>query len=189
MKLPAALLALVTLAILPSTLHADSISATINTGAGVQVFNPVVLGDTEIFNYVHLSTDVFSTSLETFTATYADISGVLGVLNVTESCVAVTIAFGHAAPCQSLAFSFTNATLGDISVGTFLGLGVNALGDVAGVNFNGSIGAGSGSFNFTNPTPPSPPSNSPVPEPGSLSLMATGLLGAAGIVRRKFATA
>ena len=184
MKLPAAFLALVTLALLPSALHADSISATINTGFGDQIITPVVLGDAEVFSFTNLNTDLFSTSLETFTATYADISGVLGVLNVTEACVALNVAFHHAAPCKSLAFSFTNATLGDITVGTFIGLGANVAGDVAGINFDGSIGAGSGSFNFTDPS-----SNSPVPEPGTLSLMATGLLGAAGVIRRKFATA
>jgi hypothetical protein len=183
MKLPAAFLALVTLALLPSALHADSISATINTGFGDQIITPIVIGDAEVFSFTKLNTDLFSTSLETFTASYADVSGVLGVLNVTEACVTVTVLFNHAAPCKSFAFSFTNATLGDITVGTFLGLGANAKGDVAGINFDGNIGAGSGSFDFTDPS-----SNSPVPEPGTLSLMATGLLGAAATVRRKFAT-
>jgi hypothetical protein len=184
MKLPAAFLALVTLALLPSALHADTISATVNVGFGDQIITPVLHGSAEVFNFTNFNTSIFSTSLETFTATYTDLSGSLGILNVTESCVAVTVVFHHVAPCKSLSFSFTDATLGNITVGTFLGLGASAKGNVAGVNFDGSIGAGSGSFNFTVPS-----SNSPVPEPGTLSLMATGLLGAASAVRRKFATA
>jgi hypothetical protein len=185
MKLPATFLALVTLALLPSALHADTISATVNTGFGNQIVTPVLKGNAEVFNFTSLNTSLFSTSLETFTATYTDLSGSLGVLDVTESCVAVTVFLNHVAPCKSLTFSFTNATLGDIAVGTFLGLGANAKGDVAGINFDGSIGAGSASFDFTRP---GSPSNSPTPEPGTLSLMATGLPGAAGAVRRKFAT-
>ena len=186
MKLPAAFLALVTLALLPSALHADTISATINAGYGTQVITPILIGDAEVFSFTKLNTDLFSTSLESFTATYTDVSGALGLLSVTESCVAITVVFRNVAPCNSFSFSFTDATLGDITVGTFLGLGANANGDVAGIKFDGSIGTGSGSFSFTNP---GSPSNSPVPEPATLSLMATSLLGAAGVLRRKFAAA
>ncbi|MGH9597074.1 MAG: PEP-CTERM sorting domain-containing protein [Edaphobacter sp.] len=50
--------------------------------------------------------------------------------------------------------------------------------------FDGNIGVGSGSFHFSKPQEPS--SDGPVPEPRSLCLMATGLLGAAGVIRRKF---
>ncbi|MCU1249765.1 MAG: hypothetical protein JWQ49_2794 [Edaphobacter sp.] len=42
-----------------------------------------------------------------------------------------------------------------------------------------SVGLGSGEIDFHNPPPA-------VPEPGTLSLMAAGLLGAAGANRRKF---
>ncbi|WP_260737319.1 PEP-CTERM sorting domain-containing protein [Tunturiibacter lichenicola] len=182
MKLHAAFLALVTLALLPAVSHADTISATVDTGSGTQIITPTLKGGADVFNYEVFNTDLFSTSLETFTATYTDLTGTLGVLNVTESCVAVTVVFRIVAPCKSVAFSFTDATLGDITVGTFLGLDASAKGNVASVNFDGSIGAGTGSFDFK-------AANSPVPEPGTLSLMATGLIGAAGVLRRKFATA
>ncbi|MEO6804748.1 MAG: PEP-CTERM sorting domain-containing protein [Edaphobacter sp.] len=185
MKFTAALLALVTLAF-PVSLRADTISATITTNGGTQTIPGTSILNGEVFGYTHLNTDLFSTSLETFTATYTDIGGI-GALNVTEACAAVTVVFHQVAPCQSLAFSFTNLTLGDISAGLFLGLGANVSGDVAKVSFDGNIGAGSGSFNFSRPQDPS--SNSPVPEPGSLCLMATGLLGAAGAIRLKFSNA
>jgi hypothetical protein len=54
----------------------------------------------------------------------------------------------------------------------------DGLDHIAGV----SVGLGSGQIDFTNPPPA-------VPEPGTLSLMATGLLGAAGAIRRKFGKA
>ena len=78
----------------------------------------------------------------------------------------------------------TDATLGSISLGNLSGLTDSIKGDVATINFDGNLGSGSASFTFANPA-----SNSPVPEPATLSLMATGLLGVAGALRRRFATA
>lgn len=180
-SLAAAFLALVTLVLVPS-LRADTIFATITAGGQTDTLIGTPVLDGEVFTYTHLNTDILSTSLETFVATYTDVDGLAGVLDVTEVCATVNVLFNHAAPCQNFAFSFTNATLGDVSLGTFVGLGADVSGDIAHINFDGSIGAGSGSFNFSNPAPP-------VPEPGTLSLMATGLVGAAGALRRKFVKA
>jgi hypothetical protein len=180
-SLAAAFLALVSLVLVPS-LRADTIFATITAGGQTQTLIGTPVLDGEVFTYTHLNTDFFSTSLETFVATYTDVDGLAGVLNVTEVCATVNVFLRQAAPCQNFAFSFTDATLGDISIGTFVGLGANVTGDIAKINFDGSIGAGSGSFDFSKPAPP-------VPEPGTLSLMATGLIGAAGAIRRKFVKA
>lgn len=102
---------------------------------------------------------------------------------MTDVCTQVTI-LGPAVPCQQLAFSFTNLTLGSASLIAALGANVNLAANVANIDFaSASIAGGSASVNFTNPGGPSP-----VPEPATLSLMATGLVGLAGVVRRKFIT-
>jgi PEP-CTERM motif len=181
MKSLAAFLALVILVLAPLTVHADPI-LTLKTGviSDVLVETPILGG--EQFVYTNLYTDIFNTTLQTFTATYTDILGV-SLLNVTDVCAQVNVVFA-AKPCSALAFSFTDLSLGNaIQLGALGTLGLNLTGNVVGINFGASIGGGSAEIGFGNP----PPSNSPVPEPGTLSLFATGLLGAAGMVRRRFA--
>jgi hypothetical protein len=164
-------------------LHADNISATLNTGLNTDNLIETSILNGEQFTYTHLTTDVLNTSLTVFTATYVDALGTLGVLNVTDVCTDVTI-LGPAVPCQKLAFSFTDLTLGNTSLIAALGADVNLAANVANIDFaSASIAGGSASVNFTNPG-----GTSPVPEPATLSLMATGLVGLAGAMHRKFAT-
>ena len=209
MKALSAFFALVTLMFLSASLHADTIVASLNTGlgTGVLVQTPILNG--EQFTYTNLTSvtaipgiggitlPIDNTRLTTFIATYIDALGTAGVLNVTAACVQVTI-LGPAVPCENLAFSFTNLTLGNASLAAALGANVNIVGNVANIGFDGSVALGGATIDFNNPPsgPGGPgngggsgPGTSPVPEPGSLSLMATGLLGAAGAIRRKFATA
>jgi hypothetical protein len=90
-------------------------------------------------------------------------------------------------PCNFL----HGCTLGDASIVAAIAANINVgVGNIsiAGANLANfnlldvSVAGASGEIDFTNP----PPS---VPEPGTLSLMATGLLGAAGAIRRKFGKA
>jgi PEP-CTERM motif len=186
MKSLPAFLALVTLTLFTINLHADPI-VTLNTGvvSDTLIETPILGG--EQFAFVDITTDVLQTTIQTFTATYTDILGV-SLLNVTDICAQVNILV-PADPCQALAFSYTDASLGTASlIGALGAVGVDLNGNVADINFGASIGGGSAEIGFGNP-PPNGGSPSPVPEPGSLSLMATGLLGAAGAIRRKCAAA
>jgi hypothetical protein len=194
MKSLSAFLALVLLALLSVNLHADTVNLTIN-GATV-VGTPIANG----FNYTYVNTSLgvldnalLQSSTSVVTATYVDVLGTLGVFNFTDICTKVTV-LGPIVPCQNLAISFTNLTLGDASVIAAIAANINVgvgVGDIsiAGANLvpnfgllGISVAGASGEIDFT-PPPPS------VPEPGTLSLMATGLLGAAGAIRRKFGKA
>jgi hypothetical protein len=190
MKLSAALLALASLTLAVPALHADDISATVTTATGVHtVLGADILG-VETFIYTDTSIVLGIPTLisdQTLTATYADVSGVLGVLNVTDVCAKVNL-FGSQTPCSAIAFSFTDLSLPVASLGADLLIGAtaNVSGDLANINFGASIAGGSGDFNFGPPPSGGGGGNSPVPEPGTLSLMATGLLSAAGLVRKRF---
>lgn len=171
--------------------HADVISATLNTGLATDVLveTPILNGDQFVYTHTTdgLLTDgnLFNSSTSVFTATYVDVTGLLGVLNVTDVCTDITI-IGPAVPCQAFAFSFTDVTLPVATVIANLDASVNVNVGVAGLDIAGvSVGTASGQIDFTNPPPPS----SVTPEPSSLCLMATGLLTAAGAVRRRFMAA
>ena len=195
MKLLSAFLALVVLA-LPVNLHADTVNLTID-GTTV-VGTPIANG----FNFTYVNTSLgvldnalLQSSTSVVTATYVDVLGTLGVFNFTDICTKVTV-LGPIVPCQNLAISFTDLTLGDASVIAAIAANINIgvggnVGDIsiAGANLvpnfgllGVSVAGASGEIDFHDPPPA-------VPEPGTLSLMATGLLGAAGAIRRKFGKA
>jgi len=171
--------------------HADVISATLNTGlvADALVETPILNGDQFVYTNTTLGLlsngSLLNSSTSVFTATYVDVTGLLGVLNVTDVCTDLTI-IGPAVPCQAFAFSFTDVTLPIATVIANIDASVNVNVGVAGLDIAGvSVGTASGQIDFTGPPPP----NSVTPEPSSLCLMATGLLTAAGAVRRRFMAA
>jgi len=187
MKAVYTFLALVTFLFATASLHADSVNLVIN-GTTV-VGTPIANGYN--FTYVDETLGVLSngnllnSATSTVTATYVDALGTLGVFNFTDVCAKVTV-LGPAVPCQNLAISFTNLTLPIASIDAAVAANINLGLGVSNINIDGSnlgtlnildasVAGASGTINF-----------SPVPEPASLSLMTTGLLGAAGFVRRRF---
>jgi len=193
----AVLAAAAVLSVATPNLKADTVSAGIDLGlgAGLQavVLTPIANGFT--YTYTHTSLSLLSGSLlnsstSVFTATYLDVTGLLGVLTVTDVCTNITV-LGTPVPCQAFAFSFTNVSLPianvDVAIGAAIDLSLNVINlggsnttpfNLLGVNVQG----GTGTINYT----PPPTGPSPVPEPGTLGMMATGLIGAAGAIRRKF---
>ena len=193
MKSFAAFSALVSLSFATAALHADPITATLGVGShstAVVLIETAIPGG-ETFAYTDNTVNLlsrFPPSLQvtdqTFEATYTDIAGV-SLLNVTDVCAHADVN-AASAPCQALAFSFTDASLGNaVKIAALGTVGVNLSGNVADINFGASIGGGSAEIGFPGGGDGGG-GNSPVPEPGTLSLMATGLLSAAGIVRKRY---
>lgn len=168
----------------------DGLNITINGAAVAGVYNPVlqeyVFTDT-IVGLGVLNNSLLSESISTITATYTDVTGVLGNLAVVDVCESITVLGSTASPCSDVAIVGTETGVGplnaDIGTLTLIGANISLLPDPTDSNavVTAVIGSASGNIGFGNPNPPSP-----VPEPGSLSLMATGLLGAAGALRKKF---
>ena len=186
------LIVLAALAFLPGTAClADPFTVSLTTGAVTDtlVTTPILNGFQ--FTYQNLTTGLslgipptLTASDSTFLATYV-LTGGIGVLNVTDVCAKVDVNT-PLAPCQQFAFSFTNLTLGNATViSTILNTNISASGNVASffipggsVSVAADVALGGGQVDFT------PPMN-PVPEPGTLGLVATGLLGAATQIRKR----
>lgn len=166
-------------------------------GSGVTVLLDGSVVDTANVNLVPNGFSILDhgslfTALYTTTPTVGLIPGT-GLLNITDACVSAGVSLGGAgtgSPCQALAFSFTDANFGAVQIGAATAVGLQetltASGNTAGLTVaqSASIGLGTAAFTFIDPVS-APPSTSPVPEPGTLSLVATGLIGAAGAIRRK----
>ena len=180
---------------LNQTAHADVMSdgldVTINGAAVAGVYNPLlqeyVFTDT-IVGLGVLHNSLLSESISTITATYTDVSGILGNLAVADVCESITVLGSTASPCSNVAVVGTETGIGplnaDIGTLTLIGADITLLPDPSGTFgvTTAVIGSSSGNIGFGNPNPPP----AATPEPASLTLMATGLMAAAGAVRRKF---
>jgi hypothetical protein len=195
MKSLSAFLALVLLALLSIDLHADTVSLTVDGTAvvGTAIANGYSFVYTNETLGILTDHNLLNSSTSVVTATYVDVLGTLGVFNFTDICTKITV-LGPIVPCQDLAISFTDVTLGDASIALAIAANINVGVGVGNISIAGanlvpqsellgiSVAGASGEIDFHDPPPA-------VPEPGTLSLMATGLLGAAGAIRRKFGKA
>jgi hypothetical protein len=186
-------LALAFTAVVPSALRADSIGLTLKTGAGLDTLieTPILNGTQYTYTNVSLgalNNSLLQSSTSTVTITYTKTPAGLGLLNVTDLCTSVTV-LGTPVPCQQFALSYTNLTLGDLSLVAATGMNVNLNAGTGLLTFGGSglniagISIGSGSAQIqAGPVP-----TAATPEPSTLCFLATGALSAAGVLRRRFA--
>ena len=142
-------------------------------------------------NYTFLQTlpgtFVAADGLNSVTVVYANVPGLLDTFTIADVCLNV----GPVLPCKGYTLAISDANAAGISLAAGLSLAAQAdttlSTNLATVNIDGSLGAGVETINFILPSSPvTNPGASPVPEPGTLGLMATGLIGAAGAVRRRF---
>lgn len=130
-------------------------------------------------------TFVAADGLNSVTAVYLG-TGLADTFAVTEVCLSVQVGVATV-PCKGYTLTIADANASAVSVG--LGLSAAAMADttlttnLATLKVDGSLGAAVETVTFALPAGAGA---SPVPEPGTLGLMATGLLGAAGAVRRRF---
>lgn len=185
MKLLVASLVLAGMAVVTPKLHADPV-LTVNGGVVGATFveTPIVNGFQWVYtdNTAGLSLDppfAYSDN-NVFTATFTDVAGVK-LLNVNDVCANLGVLIP--APSCAVGFTFTDVGVGTpflISNASLLGVfSFNASVDTLGVTVaDVSVGGGSAQFGFGQPP-------AATPEPGSLGLLGTGVLGVAGVVRRR----
>ena len=180
MKLIASLYASVVLSAVSTV---SAFATTITPGVNLNL----VSGTT---NYTFLQTVpgtfVAADGLNSVTAVYLH-TGLADTFAVTEVCLSVQAGLATI-PCKGYTFTIADTNASAVSVG--LGLSAAALADtalatnLATLRVDGSLGAAVETVSFALPAGSVTPSA--VPEPGTLSLMAIGLVGAAGAVRRRF---
>ena len=173
MKLIASLLAS---AVLSAASTVAAHATTINPGVDLNL----VSGTT---NYSFLQTTpgtfVATDGLNSVTAVYLHTA----LSDTFEVCLTAGLT-----PCKGYTFTIADTNAAAVSVG--LGLSAAAMADttlttnLATLRVDGSLGAATETVSFALPAGSVSPSA--VPEPGTLSLLATGLIGAAGAVRRRF---
>ncbi len=174
MKNIAVLLASVLASFAPLAAHASPIAAGIDVSLTSGTTNYTLIQTVP-------GTFVFSDELTFISVTHVG-TPVSDVFNVTDVCVSINFT-----PCTQYALSITDTNFAgvalDAGVSAYAAAHTTLSTNSAVVTLDGSFALGTDTIVFSG-TPV--PANSPVPEPGTMSLMATGLLGAAATLRRRF---
>ena len=171
-----------------SLLASAVLSAASTVAAHATTINPGVdlnlVSGTTSYTFLQTTPGTFvaTDGLNSVTAVYLH-TGLADTFAVTEVCATVGLT-----PCKGYTFTIADTNAAAVSVG--LGLTAAAMADttlttnLATLKVDGSLGAAVETVSFALPAGGVSPSA--VPEPGTLSLFATGLIGAAGAVRRRF---
>lgn len=184
MKLVASLLASVTLFASSMGAYATPLSP-LDNGFSITVGNTLLDSSNLSYNAAR-GTFSFSDGLSSYTFIGVAADPLLDGLSITRTCINLNV-FSPGCSSQKVSISNANVLDGLLQLNAGLGVKVSA-GAQAGVSnllfASTTVGVAAESALVGYPTAPSS-AQSPVPEPGTLGLMATGLLGVAGAIRRR----
>jgi hypothetical protein len=168
-----------------SAAHASSIGP-LTDGYGITVGNTVLTSANTSLNSL-TGALTFNDGTSTFTFIEANTPPVLNALSITRTCI--TLGALGANGCGTETVSVSNASLfaGTIQVSALVGASVQASAQAGISNLVfASTNLGLAAETAVVGAPPATlPVNSPVPEPGTISLVLSGALGVAAAARRR----
>ena len=185
MKLTASLLASAALSLLAASAFAAPINPVLD-GYSIKVGNTVL--STTNLSYTALAAAFrFSDGTSTFTFLEVNAAPLASALSITRTCITLGSLGGNGCGSETVSVTDANVLNGTIQVSALVGasLSAGAQANVGNLLF-ASSNLGLAAETALVGAPASTGSASPVPEPGSLGLLATGLLGAAGVLRKRF---
>ena len=188
MKLFASLLAAAILSVPALSAHADVINPLVD-GFKIQVGSTVLTNANASYNPFNHSL-IFSDLTSTYTFAEIDAAPLVNALSITRTCLTLNF-FGYGCGTSTIAISNASVLNGTIQASLLVGATLNAtatagVSDLVFAKSNLGLAVQTALVGFDASVPPPPVGTSPVPEPGTLGMVATGLLGAAGAVRRRF---
>ena len=186
MKATASLLAAAVLSILSLSAHATAINP-LTDGYAISINGQSLTTNNLLLDLnagAPANSFVFSDGLTQYVFAEVSVTNAASALSVTELCLTANILTG----CKASTISVSNAKVGAVSLSANVNASLTAAAgaNLGVINLAAVADLGSDSATVAYAALSSGSGNSPVPEPGTLGLMATGLLAAAGTLRQKF---